>query len=352
MTESIFSSHRSDLAFALLLICSIPAFACDRNQSGVFEDIECATDALSRARIEMKSSIQALSEKYTTEELVALTQAQNKWEEQTLAAGALLSEREGFGSAGRLMAANAAEQAVRNRTAELNRLLGSHAVRPKEDLLPRLLKGSYRGLPNDGSLVELLSARWPDHEQYRAKNGSTGDEIVVASCMDLESASARQQFASDTAGIGRESFQQEYCKNIKRLIHAKAAIHTEIDFPLCLDKVLYIELSNTVSKMWKPATLQSVELVECTQSTSRAVLKFADNIEPANEWHAGLSTGRVSLRYLVQGDFDGDGFLDVVAAASTELVFPQRVWYQSGTSAVVKISRVRGILTVTNFDDY
>lgn len=217
-----------------------------------------------------------------------------------------------------------------------------------ESLLPQLLEGAWRELPKDVPLADLLTRPWADAD--RVYVGSAPGRYV-SSCVELDAAFENHEYAMDTASMGDESRQREYCQNIKRLMRATPASHSDIVFPFCLDRELYLKLSEVLDNPWGVSGLQSVEVKECERSRTRAVVKYDRVIEPANEWHDGLSAANMGISYLVQGDFDGDGWLDVIAAIGTAVEFPEGIWYQSGKSAVVKISRVDGVLKVATFSD-
>jgi hypothetical protein len=220
-----------------------------------------------------------------------------------------------------------------------------------ESLLPQLLEGAHQDLPRDIPLPDLLARGWAETDHVYVKKGLEGQGRYVTSCVEMDIAFENDEFAMDSASMGREALQREYCQNIKRLMRATAASHSDIVFPFCLDRDLYLKLSEALEGLWGASGLESLDVTACKRSVTKAIVKYQGIIEPENEWHKGLSSGHIGIRYLVQGDFDGDGWLDVIAAVSAGPEFPAGVWYQSGMGAVVKISRVDGELKVARFND-
>ena len=217
---------------------------------------------------------------------------------------------------------------------------------------PRLLEGARTDIPNDIPLPDLLARRWAEHDQvYVSKGPYPEPSRYVTSCVELDAAFANGEYAMDTASMGKETQRREDCQNIKRLLRATPASRSDIVWPFCLDRDAYLKLSETLDGLWGASGLESVVVTSCKPSDTAAIVKYRQLIEPANEWHEGLFSARVGLRYLVQGDFDGDGWLDVIAELTAGLEFPAGVWYQSGMSAVVKLSRVDGDLKVATFSD-
>ena len=109
-------------AFVLLLITGIAVGqqpACQRNNFGLFEDINCAVAALQAADRELNATYARLLTLLAPREASALRKAQRAWLEFVKADARFTEDREGDGSAGRLIVTNNRERQTRERTLEL-----------------------------------------------------------------------------------------------------------------------------------------------------------------------------------------------------------------------------------------
>ena len=112
------------LAFALsyLLFAGVAAAqnaGCKRNDFGVFEDINCATEAAQTADRELNATFTKLLEILRPAEAAALRKAQDSWMEYVKVDARFVLEREGNGSAGHLVVVNNRERLTRERTLAL-----------------------------------------------------------------------------------------------------------------------------------------------------------------------------------------------------------------------------------------
>jgi uncharacterized protein YecT (DUF1311 family) len=106
----------------VLVMCllSTPAIAaCSRNEHGVFEDVACAAEASARADKELGEVYKKLLSQLGREEQERLRASQRAWLAYRKANIAFVYAVEGNGSAGRMVAANQAEQATLARLKEL-----------------------------------------------------------------------------------------------------------------------------------------------------------------------------------------------------------------------------------------
>jgi len=222
-----------------------------------------------------------------------------------------------------------------------------------ESYFPALLPGSSQFVTENTSLPDLLFEKWGRRDWVNVVKKYQGATRYVTSCVELDAARQNGEYAPDTAGMGHEAERIEYCQNIRRLMLAKPALHNAFVFPLCLDMPLYLELGRALKSSWGSNGLIRIKQRFCGDTLSEAVVSYDRIIEPENELGGGLSDGFVQVRYLVQGDFDDDGWLDVIAQVAMHPDFRSGNWFdsESGVGGAVKISRVKGVLTVTIFED-
>jgi uncharacterized protein YecT (DUF1311 family) len=97
--------------------------ACARNERGVYEDIECAVEALDAAKKELEAIVNLLASQLDRESLESFKTAQEAWVTYRAAEARFVYSREGNGSSGRLAVANSSEQATRARIQELRQWL-------------------------------------------------------------------------------------------------------------------------------------------------------------------------------------------------------------------------------------
>lgn len=217
-----------------------------------------------------------------------------------------------------------------------------------ELFLPSLLPGASQYHIKNTPLPALLEKEWDQYQWVNVVKEWQGATRYVKSCVELDKAHQDGEYAPDSAGMGREQQQMEYCQNIRRLILAKPAQHNEFVFPLCLEKPLHLELVKALKSPWGSEGLLLTKELHCSNRWAEASVSYDRVIEPASELGGDLSSGSVHITYLVQGDFDNDGWLDLIAAARMGADWNRT---QSAVHGVVKISRVRGVLTVTKFED-
>jgi len=222
-----------------------------------------------------------------------------------------------------------------------------------ELILPSLLPGTSEFDIKRTPLPELLEKKWEHREWVLVAKELQGASRYVKSCSELDEAHQNGEYAMDSAGMGSEHERMEYCQNIRRLIIAKPARKNELTFPLCLDKSLYLALGAALKSPWGPDGLLRIKNKHCRTDETEAIVSYDRIIEPENEIGGGQSDGVVKIRYLVRGDFDHDGWLDLIAEVYMEPDFSSGNWFRSvsGVDGVVKISRVKGVLTVTKFED-
>lgn len=226
----------------------------------------------------------------------------------------------------------------------------SELIPPK--LLPGAATFRFEKLP----LPDLLKKEWGSQDWLGVVKGSdTKPKPIryVKSCIDLKEAQLNDEYAPDSAGMGLEHERNEYCQNIRRLMLAKPARKNGLASPLCLDKSIYLALVGALKSPWGLEGLLRIEEKRCGVNESEAIVTYNRIIEPKNEMGGGQSAGVVNIRYLVQGDFDHDGWLDLIAEVYMEPDFSAGNWFrsESGVSGVVKISRVKGVLSITTFAD-
>ena len=93
--------------------------ACERNEHGVFEDVACAASAAGLARKEMEEVYQRVRAQVFPHARDALEESQQAWKAYRQASVKFIYAQEGDGSAGRMVAANNEERAIRARIVEL-----------------------------------------------------------------------------------------------------------------------------------------------------------------------------------------------------------------------------------------
>jgi uncharacterized protein YecT (DUF1311 family) len=103
-----------------LLVLSLPAgAACKRNAQGVYEDVACATEALSAADKELNDVYRRLLAQVDDDAKTKLRTSQRAWIVYRDSNAGFVYAVEGDGSAGRMVLANQNEQATRARIREL-----------------------------------------------------------------------------------------------------------------------------------------------------------------------------------------------------------------------------------------
>ncbi|WP_374439439.1 hypothetical protein [Pseudomonas panipatensis] len=222
-----------------------------------------------------------------------------------------------------------------------------------ELIFPSLLPGASGFDIKNTPLPVLLKKEWDHGDWVQVVKDSQDPIRYVKSCSELDEAHQNGEYSPSSAGMSVERQQMEYCQNIRRLILAKPARKSELPFPLCLDKALYLALIVTLKSPWGSDGLLRIKGKFCRTDSTEAIVSYDRIIEPENEIGGGQTDGVVNIRYLVQGDFDHDGWLDLITEVYMEPDFSKGNWFQSesGVSGVVKISRVKGKLTVTKFED-
>jgi uncharacterized protein YecT (DUF1311 family) len=109
----------SFIVLALIMMTAHPIQACERNEHGIFEDNNCAFNALNVARKDLKAVYQKLSKQLDPDTREALVASQNAWEHYVSSNARFVTAMEGDGSSGRLVNANEEEHETRVRTEQL-----------------------------------------------------------------------------------------------------------------------------------------------------------------------------------------------------------------------------------------
>lgn len=227
-------------------------------------------------------------------------------------------------------------------------LLLSNDAFSAESYFPSLLPGASQFDTENTSPPDLLVNKWAQYEWVSVVKEYRGSTRYVMSCVELDTAHQNGEYAPDTAGMGREQQQMEYCQNIRRLILAKPARHSAFVFPLCLEMPLYLKLGKALKSSLGADGLLRIEKQYCRNDSAQASVSYDRIIAPANELGDAVSDGVVYIRYLVQGDFDNDGWLDLIADVGISVDFNHG---ENAVHGVVKISLVKDVLTVTKFED-
>jgi len=107
------------IVLALALSCSVARAACTRNESGVFEDIPCASEAFKFADSELKAIYKHLMQSLDAPGKKALLQSQRSWLKFLDANADFIYAIEGDGADGRLVVINSREEYTRLRSKEL-----------------------------------------------------------------------------------------------------------------------------------------------------------------------------------------------------------------------------------------
>ena len=95
------------------------AVACERNEHGVFEQVACASEALSSADRELNSAYRELIVKLDPDQKKLLMRSQRAWLEFLRTESAFIYAVEGDGSLGRLVVTNFREAQTRMRAKDL-----------------------------------------------------------------------------------------------------------------------------------------------------------------------------------------------------------------------------------------
>lgn len=109
------------IGLALALPCNVALAACTRNESGVFEDIPCASEAFKLADSELKMTYKNLMQSLDAPRKKTLLQSQRSWLEFLDANADFIYAVEGDGADGRLCVINSREEYTRLRSKELQR---------------------------------------------------------------------------------------------------------------------------------------------------------------------------------------------------------------------------------------
>ena len=110
----------SQALFAVVIACvASGALACERNDQGAFEDINCAAAALSGADRELNAAYRELSVKLDPNQRKLLVRSQRAWLAFLKEEGGFIHSVEGDGSSGRLVVVNFREAQTRRRIKDL-----------------------------------------------------------------------------------------------------------------------------------------------------------------------------------------------------------------------------------------
>lgn len=223
-----------------------------------------------------------------------------------------------------------------------------------------LLGNSYKPDPRL-SAEDAWKARWKKYD-YVFIFHNDGTRIDVNSCEELEKSFKNNEHPYDTAGMGAEKTARAICTNVSWLRSVPSAKNSSITLPLCINKSLYMKIAGAINlsankgQLWGTAGLETVETTKCDLSGSSAVVKYNRVIDEGYEGsdpESAARSGEINIELLAQGDFDGDGWLDIVAFVSTHPIFGEGNGYRSDNMyhTLMKISAVNGVLSVSPFHD-
>jgi len=107
------------LSIVVALLANSAFASCTRNDYGVFEEIDCASEALSTAEAELDVVYKTLRRSLDRSQQRALVKAQRNWLAFVSAEVEFIYATEGDGSSGRLVVVNEREELMRARTKTL-----------------------------------------------------------------------------------------------------------------------------------------------------------------------------------------------------------------------------------------
>jgi len=107
------------LSLAFTLLAGNAWSACDRNEYGVFEEIGCASEALTEAEKELDAVYRKAFQSFDRSQKDALSKSQSTWRAFLRSQAEFVYAAEGNGSSGRLIVTNEMEELTRARAKAL-----------------------------------------------------------------------------------------------------------------------------------------------------------------------------------------------------------------------------------------